>query len=272
MRPDKTILFRITSVLALCALLGGLSLPARAHARFLANNNIIASDAAAPLEPTPSPGEEGGTGVPNLSTLTIIIIASVLAALAVVVVIVIVLVLVNRKRKEEMERDRRWKEIVQGEGVSEPALGMEDRTMDSFPPGEGVLGLLVVLESDDSSLRGQRFEINRSVTTLGRKSTNDIMFPKDGTVSRQHAVIEERGGRLYFSEIMSADEAGRPRRPTCGTFVNNRQIEASVALRTGDQIRLGKQVRMRFEGIGENSSNMDHTMDQFSDSDKTSDG
>jgi pSer/pThr/pTyr-binding forkhead associated (FHA) protein len=98
------------------------------------------------------------------------------------------------------------------------------------------------------------------------------MFPKDGAVSRQHAVIEERGGSLYLSEVMAADDDGKPKRPTYGTFVNDLQIEAPVALRNGDQIRLGKRVRIRFEGIGESSSDTDQTMDQFSDSDKTMDG
>jgi Ca-activated chloride channel family protein len=222
------------------------------------------------LEPSQVAGQGGEGGVTPLSQTTMIIIGVSLAAL--VVVVVVVIVISAKKRKEEKERDRRWKETVQGEGVSGPAVGMEDRTMDSFTPSENALGMLVILESDDPALRGQRFEISKSVTTLGRKSTNDVMFPKDGAVSRQHAVIEERGGSLYLSEVMAADDDGKPKRPTYGTFVNDLQIEAPVALRNGDQIRLGKRVRIRFEGIGESSSDTDQTMDQFSDSDKTMDG
>ncbi len=225
------------------------------------------------LVTSPAPGQEGEEGIAPLSLTTIIIIGASLAAL--VVVVVVVIVIAAKKRKEEQERDRRWKETVQGEGASSAAVGavgMEDRTMDSFTPSEGALGMLVVLESDDPSLRGQRFEINKSVTTLGRKSTNDVIFPKDGAVSRQHAVIEERSGMLYLSEVMSADDEGRPKRPTYGTFVNDQQIEAPVVLRNGDQIRLGKRVRLRFESLGETTSDTDKTMDQFSDTDKTMDG
>lgn len=221
------------------------------------------------LEPTPTGGDE--TGLLGLSTLAIIVIASVLA-LVFVTVIVVLVVVTGRKRKEEKERDRRWRETVQGEGAPAPAVKMEDRTMDAFTPGENALGMLVVLESDDSSMRGQRIEINRPVTTLGRKSTNDVLFPKDGAVSRQHAVIEERGGQLYVSEVMAADETGRPKRPTHGTFVNDQQIRAPVLLHSGDVIRLGKRVRIRFEGLGASTSDTDSAMDQFSDSDKTSDG
>jgi hypothetical protein len=279
---------------------------------FLANNSIIGTDSTAPYElewsledipegpvlleaiaqdaggaelarsgvtvtyqegisPTATACPEGEDCNPPPPPWTTIIIASALGLLLVVIVVVIVL---GKKRKEEKERDRRWKETVQGEGAPAPESGSgdHDRTMDSFTPSEGALGMLVILESDDPSLKGQRFEINRSVTTLGRKSTNDVMFPKDGAVSRQHAVIEERGGQLYVSEVMAADDTGQPKRPTYGTFVNDQQIEAPVALRSGDEIRLGKRVRLRFEGLGASTSDTDSTMDQFSDSDKTMDG
>lgn len=216
-----------------------------------------------------SEDDKGGFKLPKLSLPVLIGIGALLFVL--VAVVVVVVIIVAKKRKDEKERDRRWKETVQGEGAAAPPPIMEDKTMDSFAPSEGALGMLVVLESDDPSLRGQRMEINRSVTTLGRKSTNDIIFSKDGAVSRQHAVIEERGGTLYLSEVMAADETGRPKPPTYGTFVNDKQIEAPVALRNKDEIRLGKRVRIRFEGLGSSASDTDSTMDQYSDSDKTMD-
>jgi len=277
---------------------------------FLANNKIIGSDTEAPYQldwdPTslekgpifleavaqdaggnelarsgvtvtlkekllPAPTPKTIIEKPNLSlTNTNFIIAGALGLI--LAGIIVVVILFARKRRDEKQRDQDWEDKVQGKGGDESPVGMEDRTMDSFEPSAGALGMLVVLESDDASLRGQRYEINKSVTSLGRKSTNDIMFPKDGPVSRQHAVIEERDGQLYLSEVMAADENGQSKRPSYGTFVNNQQVEGSVALRNRDEIQLGKRVRLKFEEVGATSSDTDRTIDQFEDPDRTMDG
>jgi pSer/pThr/pTyr-binding forkhead associated (FHA) protein len=139
---------------------------------------------------------------------------------------------------------------------------MDERTMDAFTPSENALGVLVILQSDDPALVHQRIEISKSVTSLGRKADNDIIFAKDSPVSRHHAVIEERGRQLFLSEVISADDSGQSKRPAYGTFVNGSQIQDTVLLQDGDEIQLGKRVRIRVEAI-HTPGNEDKTVDQM---------
>ena len=227
----------------------------------------VTYQAPIPLTPTPT---NIGTG--KLSSSNLILIGISLIVLAGIVIFVITIT--NKRHKREKERDQRWKETVQGEGGQVSSLGnvgLDDRTLDSYTPSEGSLGVLIIQQSDDPALIGQRFEISKSVTSLGRKASNDIMFPKDSPVSRQHAVIEERDGQLYLSEVSAADENGQAKNPAFGTFVNDQRIDAPTMLRDGDEIRLGKRVRIRFISANPTSGDAERTMDQFSDSDKTMD-
>ncbi len=239
----------------------------------LARSGVTITYQAA-LTPTPTPSitpTSTGSGLSSgkLSTTTLILLS--VSLLVLVGIVIIVIVISSKRRKAEKERDKRWKETVQGDGTPLSSVGVDERTLDSFTPSEGALGVLVILQSDDPALNGQRFEIIKSVTTLGRKASNDIMFPKDSPVSRQHAVIEERDGQLYLSEVFSADDSGQPKRPSFGTYVNDQQIEASVMLRDGDEIRLGKRVRIRFVNATPSSGDTERTMDQVSENDKTID-
>ncbi|MFN3741914.1 MAG: VWA domain-containing protein [Anaerolineales bacterium] len=185
----------------------------------------------------------------------------------------VVLLVVVRQRKKEMQRQREWEGVVQGVGV-EAATGIsEDYTLDAFAPSEKALAVLVVLQSDDPDLLHRRIEITKATTTLGRKADNDIAFPKDSPVSRHHAVIEERNGSLYLSEVLGVDESGRPKRPAYGTFVNGTQVQDPVRLRDGDEIQLGKRLRLRFEAVRLADSGEEYTIDQLThrDEDKTID-
>ncbi len=210
---------------------------------------------------TPSGQEEGK---PTLSKTMIIAIAAILVV--VVVVVVFVLIAASKRRKREKERDKEWATVVGGEGV--PEVSMEDRTIDAFTPSENALAVLTILESDDAALKGQRIEITKSVTALGRKADNDVIFPKDSPVSRHHAVIEERNGKMYLSEVLSTDESGAGKRPAYGTFVNGRQVEEITLLNDGDEIRLGKRVRIRFESAARAGGDEGRTIDQLTSGDE----
>jgi len=126
----------------------------------------------------------------------------------------------------------------------------EEPTYDLIP-GRGSPGVLVVENSDDPVMVGYRFEITRPVVTLGRSADNDLVFPQDRAVSRHHARIEERGRSLFLSEVETLDQAGRSRRPTYGTTVNGVPVgPEGVSLQHGDEIVLGKRLRLRFLSPG----------------------
>ncbi len=72
--------------------------------------------------------------------------------------------------------------------------------------------------------------------TLGRSQDNDWSFPEDETLSRHHAVIEQRGERWWAADLQSKN----------GTFVNGERLRAPQALRPGDLITAGR-VKLAFE-------------------------
>jgi hypothetical protein len=124
----------------------------------------------------------------------------------------------------------------------------EERTIDDWELSSDALGMLIIESSDDATMLGHRFEITQTVTTLGRSADNDISFPKDKPVSRHHAEIVSKRDGLYLEEVQATDETGSSRTPTYGTFVNDVQlIGDAILLQTGDEIRLGKRVRLKFE-------------------------
>jgi pSer/pThr/pTyr-binding forkhead associated (FHA) protein len=63
---------------------------------------------------------------------------------------------------------------------------------------------------------------------LGRER-GDILFPKDGFVSGSHAVISERGGRVFLKDLGSSN----------GTFL---RLKAEIKLRDGDLLLLGRNL------------------------------
>lgn len=78
---------------------------------------------------------------------------------------------------------------------------------------------------------GQVYKIDRDTFTIGRGTTNDIMFV-DPAMSRVHCEIRREGDEYVVEDRHSAN----------GTFVNDEQIELPFLLRPGDTIRLGQTV------------------------------
>jgi pSer/pThr/pTyr-binding forkhead associated (FHA) protein len=84
--------------------------------------------------------------------------------------------------------------------------------------------------------------------TLGRSADNDIIFPNDKPVSRHHAEIYLISDKLYLREVETPDSSGAAKPPKYGTFLNQGPMGPDPALlKTGDEIQLGKRVRLRFE-------------------------
>jgi hypothetical protein len=178
---------------------------------------------------------------------------------------VIVSMTSSRKRQQKL-RDDEWNRQVGGIGAEFPTVedsrNFSESTVDSWEIPPDAFGRLQVIASDDATMINQHFDITGSRTTLGRKADNDIIFPKDTPVSRHHALIEEKNGGLFLTELMDPESF---KRPTYGTFVNEREVGSqSILLQNGDEIRLGKRVTLKFEA-GKSSAGDGITMDGFSD-------
>jgi len=76
--------------------------------------------------------------------------------------------------------------------------------------------------------KGARFLIDQSQSSIGR-ATDSQIFLDDVTVSRKHAAIEVEDGVFTLNDLGSLN----------GTYLNNQSV-AKSALKTGDEIQIGK--------------------------------
>jgi VWFA-related protein len=225
------------------------------------SQTVSVSAAAATVTPTPVKG-----GIEKIKSNTLIFIVGGVLLLGAGLLVILLVLWIIRRRKER-ERDREWDLKVGGIGeptAPEPAPAL-DRTMDAFEMSADAWGRLTVTTSDDASMIGQHFEITTSRIALGRKADNDIIFPKDSPVSRHHAVIVEKNSGLFLSEVEEMDDkTGGLKRPTYGTFVNESEVgKQSILLRDGDDIRLGKRVRLKFQAGSKVRAGDEKTFDGF---------
>jgi len=75
---------------------------------------------------------------------------------------------------------------------------------------------------------GNRFRLSAEVVSAGRHPDSDI-FLDDVTVSRRHAEFRLRDGAYVVRDVGSLN----------GTYVNRDRVD-EVAVRTGDEIQIGK--------------------------------
>jgi pSer/pThr/pTyr-binding forkhead associated (FHA) protein len=75
---------------------------------------------------------------------------------------------------------------------------------------------------------GESFAVDRERMTIGRRPDSDV-FLDDVTVSRDHALLVNRGDHWYLDDCGSLN----------GTYVNRVRIE-SHRLEEGDELQIGK--------------------------------
>jgi hypothetical protein len=209
----------------------------------LAKETITVNVNAAPESPVQE-AETESAAAPNNVALPI---GLGLGGLLLVTIAFVAFFAIRRRRLEQVES------LAGKQSAAEvtPRRPGEERTIDDWELSPDALGMLIVEASDDATMVGHRFEITQSVTTLGRSADNDISFPKDKPVSRHHAEIVSKKDGLYLEEVEASDETGVSKTPTYGTFINDVQLSGdAILLQTGDEIRLGKRVRLKFEGAG----------------------
>ncbi|MEJ2150130.1 MAG: FHA domain-containing protein, partial [Chloroflexota bacterium] len=83
---------------------------------------------------------------------------------------------------------------------------------------------------------GATFELVRADVTIGRDPSVDFVVSSPG-VSRRHARIMRDGDDYFIEDLGSSN----------GTFLNGQPVTGPVSLQSGDEIRLGHTVVMRFD-------------------------
>jgi two-component system, cell cycle response regulator len=90
---------------------------------------------------------------------------------------------------------------------------------------------IVVIYTKQPTLLGKRFVLEMTPTRVGRGADNEIVLDGD-SVSRRHAQFERKGEAWLLSDLGS----------TNGTYCNDEQIPAGVALRNGDRVKVGPTI------------------------------
>jgi hypothetical protein len=86
---------------------------------------------------------------------------------------------------------------------------------------------------------GKVYELTMDSMSIGREASNDIVV-QDAELSRNHARISRRGGAYVLEDLGS----------TNGTFVNRQRLTSPRNLAPGDEVGLGENVLMTFQGEG----------------------
>jgi len=245
-------------------------------------NLVRAATILAPVVvPTEEPAPILATPVPEtINAANPMVLTSVLLSALSITSLGLLIFFLVRQQKQAKVQDL---ENFIDEGRTMPAMRAipvyskmaEPRKLSSLEVESDALGALTIEASDDSSLVGHRFEITKPLLTLGRSADNDINFPNDKPVSRHHAEIYQISGKLYIREVEMADASGTAQPPKYGTFLNQSKLDREPALlKTGDEIQLGKRVRLKFESFARTGDEDARTYDDMTsedDLDKTQD-
>ena len=92
------------------------------------------------------------------------------------------------------------------------------------------------------TVKGQKFDLNKDRTTIGRAANNDIII-LDEAVSSQHCYISNRAGRFVLHDLNS----------TNGTTLNLQPVVAEAPLQNKQVIQVGSS-EMMFEGGVQNAT------------------
>lgn len=109
--------------------------------------------------------------------------------------------------------------------VADNEADLEEEVHISAEELEGGRGVLVVKRGPNA---GSKFFLDGAATTIGRHPDSDI-FLDDITVSRRHAEVRRGEDAFHLQDIGSLN----------GTYVNRERVE-ETALRSGDEIQIGK--------------------------------
>jgi hypothetical protein len=118
-----------------------------------------------------------------------------------------------------------------------PPSRVEQQTVQPVQPSPSSEPSRLVIKTGPNP--GEAFDLFQEVMVIGRESNNDIII-KDSEISRNHARISRKGGVYVLEDLGS----------TNGTFVNQQRLTAPRTLVAGDEIGVGTNVVVTFQGPG----------------------
>ena len=123
-----------------------------------------------------------------------------------------------------------WAELRPPPPAPPPAPPAPPRRREPVPAGrrrKGAGHLVIVAPAEQ---RGRSFELNGELT-VGRAAGCQVAL-EDNYVSQLHARVFTRDGTVWVEDLGS----------TNGTYVNDRRVSSPLAVRRGDQLKVGSTV------------------------------
>jgi pSer/pThr/pTyr-binding forkhead associated (FHA) protein len=123
-----------------------------------------------------------------------------------------------------------WAELRPPPPAPPPAPPPPARRRDPAPQGrrrKGAGHLVIVAPADQ---KGRSFDLNGELT-VGRAAGCQVAL-EDNYVSQLHARVFTRDGGVWVEDLGS----------TNGTYLNDQRVSAPLALRRGDQLKVGSTV------------------------------
>ena len=107
----------------------------------------------------------------------------------------------------------------------------------------------LILRAPDGSTR--RVDLKGDRYTVGRATGNDLCYPEDEELSRQHLAFERSGNDWVVADLGSRN----------GTRLNGIRISRSKALKTGDRVMAGR-LSIEYSGAGDGTDPRDSLDDR----------
>jgi hypothetical protein len=219
------------------------------------NAIVIPSSTDLPASPTPEPATQKPQSTILPATVTPVTTTKPsrhwvfwLVSFAAFVCLVLMVVLIVRENKKRYPaRPGQQFGAISPSGSFQAVI---DQARDPASAVMNPISSITVLQSDDLSMIGQKFDITDQICRLGRAADNEVFFPREVSISNHHCIIEHRAGQFVLSEVMGIVGDGGGRKPLGGTFVNEHLILSPTVIKNGDMIRLGNKLVFRFEQPG----------------------
>ena len=179
-----------------------------------------------------------------------------LSAAVVVVALSIFLIVKSRKKKKtdsvEDGDDFVIKKPMQQEGMTIDELDI--RKLQKLTDNQAIATLTIQFSDDPASI-GQQFRISHLPVLLGRSADADILFSsKDQAISRRHALLEEKAGKIFLSDQGSK----------YGTYLNDKPVGGiPLEISDADVIRLGSRTKLVYEVLQKPAGDQEFTIDNI---------
>lgn len=127
------------------------------------------------------------------------------------------------------------------------SMQTSNQNRDLQPAENKTVFSILVLQSNDKALIGQRFDFCKAIAYMGGSSTNDFFVPKDFETKKGHAVITFNDGKYFLMDEKPRGDLPGQMNTTATIFINDKPVASETLIKNGDLIKIGETLLLRFE-------------------------